>query len=58
MAKLEELKLKELGKDSMGKSTVSTKSPKYRKKKEKGGLLDIYGKVSKVRYAFAYYKTC
>lgn len=45
--KVEELKLREMGKDGVGKSTVTTKSSKY-KRKEKGGLLEIYGKVSKV----------
>lgn len=49
--KEKQMKLKEveeLGKDSMGMSNVTTKSSKYKRKEGTGGLLEVYGKVSKV----------
>lgn len=45
-SKLKEME--ELGKNSVGQCNVVTKSSKYKKKGSTGGLLEVYGKISKV----------
>lgn len=58
--KEKQMKLKEeeeSGKDSMGRSNVAIKSSKYKKKEGTGGLLEVYGKVSKVNVS-VYFEKC
>lgn len=45
---MKQKEVKELNKYRMGKSTVAIKSSKYKKKEGAGGLLEVYGTVSKV----------
>lgn len=48
MEKEKQAKLLELGKNSAGKSNAKGKSYDRKRRKEKGGLLNMYGRVVKV----------
>lgn len=46
--------LQQLGKNKLGKSIAKGKSYDRKRKNDKGGFLNVYGKVNKVRFSLIF----